>query len=58
MTSFPDEILTRIQGYRQITDAVLVSLAMQHGGRLATFDGGIKSLLPRNRQPSVLVIPV
>ena len=58
MTSFPDEILTRIQGYRQITDAVLVSLAMQHGGRLATFDGGIKSLLPRTRQPSVLVIPV
>ena len=58
ITSLPDEIVTRIQGYRQITDAVLVALAMQHGGRLATFDGGIKSLLPRNRQPSVLVIPV
>ena len=58
ITSLPDEILTRIQGYRQITDAVLVALAMRHGGRLATFDGGIKSLLPRNRQPSVLVIPV
>ncbi|MDE0448761.1 MAG: hypothetical protein OXH96_19020 [Spirochaetaceae bacterium] len=58
ITSFPDEILTRIQGYRQITDAVLVALAMQHAGRLATFDGGIKSLLPKTRQPSVHVIPV
>ena len=58
ITSFPDEILTRIQGYRQITDAVLVALAMQHGGRLATFDGGIKSLLPEIQQPSVHVIPV
>ena len=48
ITSLPDEILTRIQGYRQITDAVLVALAMQRGGRLATFDGGIKSPMSRS----------
>ena len=58
ITSLPDEVLTRIQGYRQITDAVLVALAMQQGGRLATFDGGIKSLLSKTRQRSVYVIPV
>ena len=47
---------------RQITDAMLdamlVALAIQHGGRLATFDGGINGLLPRTRQLSVHVIPV
>ena len=58
ITSLPDEVLARIQGYRQITDAVLVALAMQGGGQLATFDSGIKSLLPRSRQQSVFVIPV
>ena len=58
ITSLPDAVLTRIQGYRQITDAVLVALAMQRGGQLATFDAGIKSLLPSSRQHSVYVIPV
>ena len=58
ITMLPDAVLSRIQGYRQITDAVLVALAIQRGGRLATFDAGIKSLLPRSRQQSVFVIPV
>ena len=58
ITSLPDQVLTRIQGYRQITDVVLVALALQHGGRLATLDGGIKSLLPESQQQSVYVIPV
>ena len=39
-------------------DAARSWFAMQHGGRLATFDGGIKSLLPRIQQPSVYLIPV
>ena len=34
------------------------ALAMQRGGQLATFDAGIKSLLPLGRQQSVYVIPV
>jgi toxin-antitoxin system PIN domain toxin len=32
---------TRIHGARQVTDAYLLGLAVRHGGRLATFDGGI-----------------
>ena len=30
-----------IQGYRQLTDVYLLALALSHGGRLATFDGGV-----------------
>ncbi len=33
-------------GHRQITDAYLLGLAIHHGGRLVTFDGGLSSLLP------------
>ena len=58
ITLLPDAIRSRLQGYRQITDAVLLALAMQRGGQLATFDAGIKSLLPLGRQQSVYVIPV
>ena len=58
ITSIPEEIRLRIQGYRQITDAILLALAMQHGGRLATLDTGLKSLLPADRQQPVYVIPV
>ena len=32
---------TRIHGARQITDTYLLALALQHGGRLVTFDAGI-----------------
>ncbi len=32
---------TRIHGARQITDTYLLALALQHGGRLVTFDSGI-----------------
>ena len=56
--SLPDEILMHIQGYRQITDAMLLALAMQHGGQLATLDGGLRSLLPTDRQQPVYLIPV
>lgn len=33
--------LTKLQGHQQITDLYLAGLAMQHGGRLATFDSSI-----------------
>ena len=33
-------------GHRQVTDAYLLGLAAHHGGRLATLDRGIRSLLP------------
>ena len=36
----------RVVGYRQVTDAHLLTLAIQNGGRLATFDRGVAELLP------------
>ena len=58
VTALPDDILARIQGYRQITDAVLLAAAMRKGGQLATLDSGIARLLPQKRLRSVCVIPV
>jgi uncharacterized protein len=36
-------------GHRQVTDAHLLTLALHRGGRLATLDGKIRSLVPRGR---------
>jgi uncharacterized protein len=36
----------RVVGYRQVTDAHLLALAIQRGGRLATFDQAVTSLIP------------
>jgi len=36
----------RAVGYRQVTDAHLLSLAVRRRGRLATFDSGIRDLMP------------
>jgi len=37
-------IESRLLGYRQLTDAYLLSLARQHKGVLATFDRGLRTL--------------
>jgi toxin-antitoxin system PIN domain toxin len=37
-----------LMGHRQVTDAYLLGLAIQHGGRLVSFDGGLSALLPQN----------
>jgi len=37
----------RIRGYRQVMGAHLIALARRHGGRLATFDRKIATLVPR-----------
>ena len=34
----------RLRGHRQVTDAVLLSLARQHGARLVTLDAGLTAL--------------
>ena len=50
--SFTDSHLLKeipLVGYRQVTDAHLLALAMHRGGRLATLDGKIRSLVPRGR---------
>lgn len=54
-----DEIRTRIVGNNQLTDSVLLDLAIRHEGRLATFDRGIVGLLPPNSawRSAVEVVP-
>ena len=54
----PDAIGVRLQGYRQITDAVLLATAMQRNGQLATLDGGIEGLVAERERPFLCVIPV
>lgn len=39
-------VFARVVGYRQVTDAHLLTLAMRRGGRLATFDQGVRDLVP------------
>ena len=56
--ALPDSVGARLQGYRQITDAVLLAAAIQRGGRLTTLDGGLKGLVPSGRQSSLRVLPV
>ena len=58
VVDLPDEILVRIQGYRQITDAVLLAAAMQRGAELATFDTGLAHLVAAPGRRSVHTIPV
>lgn len=41
-----DAVFARVVGYRQVTDAHLLALAIRRGGRLATFDAGIRDLVP------------
>ncbi len=38
----------RLVGHRQVTDAWLLSLALRHKGKLATFDGGLSALCGEN----------
>ena len=46
----------RLLGYRQVTDAHLLSLAIRRGGRLLTFDRGILELVPPGRDPEDVVV--
>ncbi len=46
----------RVVGYRQVTDAHLLTLAMRKGGILATFDRGVAELAP-SMPASVELIP-
>ena len=62
---WPDEISlldsdvadsTRIHGPRQLTDIYLLALAIQHEGRLVTFDNGIPLAAVRNATTQNLLI--
>jgi toxin-antitoxin system PIN domain toxin len=54
-----DEIRARIVGHHQLTDAVLLDLAIRNQGRLATFDRRVLGLLPPNSvvRDAVALIP-
>lgn len=53
----PDaEVFGRVVGYRQVTDAHLLTLAWRRGGRLATFDRGAKALAGPEDDGSVELI--
>jgi toxin-antitoxin system PIN domain toxin len=54
-----DEIRARVMGHHQLTDAVLLDLAIRHQGRLATLDRRISGLLPPDSllRDAVAIIP-
>jgi len=45
----------RIVGYKQVTDAYLLGLAIHHGGSLVTMDRGMLDLVPQKFQQRGLV---
>ncbi len=58
IVQLPETIGARIQGYRQITDAVLLAAAMRRNGQLVTLDGGLEGLVAERVRPFLCVIPV
>ena len=54
-TTVPHDFL---MGHRQVTDAYLIGLGRHHGGRLATLDQALLTLLPIAQRNSVTVISV
>ena len=58
ITRLPVSIGTRLQGYRQISDAVLLATAIQRRGQLATLDASLAALVSENERPFLCVIPV
>jgi toxin-antitoxin system PIN domain toxin len=47
---------TRIHGSRPLTDIYLLALAVQHAGRLVTFDGGIPLAAVRKATPQNILV--
>lgn len=58
ITRLPESIGIRLQGYRQISDAVLLATAIQRRGQLATLDAGMEGLVSESEHSSLCVIPV
>ena len=54
----PETIGIRLQGYRHITDAMLLAIAMKNGGQLVTLDAGLEMLVQDRESHSLTVIPV
>ena len=58
IVDLPESIGARLQGYRQVTDAVLLATAMQRDGQLVTLDSGMEGLVGEREQGFLYVIPV
>lgn len=58
MEELPEGIVNRLQGYRQVTDAMLLAAAIRRGGTLATLDSGIEGLASADERPFLCVVPV
>ena len=58
MVHLDPEIVGRLQGYRQVTDALLLSVALRQGGCLATLDSRLAQLHPPDERNGVHLIPV
>ncbi len=59
VTELLPEIRQRLVGPKQITDAILLDLAIRKGGRLVTLDQRMRRLLPADspHQSMIEVIP-
>lgn len=51
LAGMDEMIRAQLVGHHQLTDAVLLDLAIRHRGRLATFDRKAVSLVPANVKP-------
>ncbi len=58
IAELPGTIANRLQGYRQVTDAMLLAAAIRRGGRLATLDSGIEGLVSTDERSFLHVISV
>jgi toxin-antitoxin system PIN domain toxin len=55
LTAAPfDELVPRIMGYRQVSDATLLHFARAHGLKLVTFDQAMASICPWSENLEVL----
>jgi predicted nucleic acid-binding protein len=48
VTKLLPEIRQRVQGHQQLSDAILLDLAIRNGGRLATLNRRVAALLAQN----------
>lgn len=58
LPSAPEIDLSRLVGYLQVTDLHLLALARRRGGRLATLDSGIASLIPGDVERERVLVEV
>lgn len=57
MLDLPGQIVSRVQGHRQITDAVLLAVVMRRDGQLVTLDRRLPELASGELQRFLRVLP-